>query len=136
MPQPFKVEHLCELPAHFAKSEIVVRPCVALLHSYDETSGKNGDPEVSLIPRLDPKEVAAVFTVSFRDLLSRRLKGDHEDEWYQGAWMDWFGYPWRSEYQSRVHPVVHYIRCTNRWHFFYLFHFILLFPAYYRYADS
>lgn len=95
------MEHLCELPASFAKSKLVVRPCVALLHSYDEKTGEDADPEVSLIPKLDPREVAAVFTVSFRDLLSSRDANDPDgdpEEWYQGAWGEWHGYPWRSKF--------------------------------------
>ncbi|RAL12301.1 NUDIX hydrolase [Aspergillus homomorphus CBS 101889] len=92
-PRPFRVEHLCELPANLARTELVVRPCVALLHSYDETTGENADPEVSLIPRLDAREVAAVFTASFRDFL--RMKQDTDSEWYRGAWTEWHESRWR-----------------------------------------
>ncbi|OKO97537.1 Peroxisomal coenzyme A diphosphatase 1, peroxisomal [Penicillium subrubescens] len=53
LPPPFSVEHLCELPANLAKTELVVRPCVALLHSFDPVTGANADPETELIPRLD-----------------------------------------------------------------------------------
>ncbi|KAF7712474.1 Peroxisomal coenzyme A diphosphatase 1, peroxisomal [Penicillium ucsense] len=53
LPSPFAVEHLCELPANLAKTELVVRPCVALLHSFDPATGMNADPETELIPRLD-----------------------------------------------------------------------------------
>ncbi|KAJ6157455.1 hypothetical protein N7470_005047 [Penicillium chermesinum] len=56
LPRPFAVEHLCELPASLAKTELVVRPCVALLHSFDSATGKTADPEVSLIPKLDARE--------------------------------------------------------------------------------
>ncbi|KAJ5917820.1 hypothetical protein N7454_010195 [Penicillium verhagenii] len=72
LPHPFTVEHLCEFPANLAKTEIVVRPCVALLHSYDAQTGQNADPEISLIPKLDPREVAAVFTAPFYSFLRLR----------------------------------------------------------------
>ncbi|KAJ5459704.1 NUDIX domain protein, partial [Penicillium daleae] len=72
LPPPFSVEHLCELPANLAKTELVVRPCVALLHSFDPVTGANADPETELIPRLDAREVAAVFTARFEDFLRLR----------------------------------------------------------------
>ncbi|KAM0105811.1 8-oxo-dGTP diphosphatase, partial [Aspergillus fumigatus] len=75
-PRPFSVEHLCEFPANLARTEVVVRPCVALLHSYDEETGENADPEVSLIPRLDAREVAAVFTAPFHNFLRMRDADD------------------------------------------------------------
>ncbi|RAL02944.1 NUDIX hydrolase [Aspergillus ibericus CBS 121593] len=96
--QPFTVEHLCEFPANLARTELVVRPCVALLHSFDERTGENADPEVSLIPRLDAREVAAVFTAPFRNFLRSR---DEEDwggdpaDWYKGAWTEWHQSDWR-----------------------------------------
>ncbi|KAG2413820.1 hypothetical protein HFD88_003009 [Aspergillus terreus] len=99
LPAPFHVEHLCELPASLARTELVVRPCVALLHSYDEQTGQNADPEVSLIPRLDAREVAAVFTAPFRNFL--RLRDESDDgsgnpgDWYQGAWTEWHQSNWR-----------------------------------------
>lgn len=78
-----------------------MRPCVALLHSYDEQRGQNADPEVSLIPRLDAREVAAVFTAPFRNFL--RLRDESDDgsgnpgDWYQGAWTEWHQSNWRSK---------------------------------------
>ncbi|RAH83740.1 NUDIX domain protein [Aspergillus japonicus CBS 114.51] len=93
LPRPFRVEHLCELPANLARTELVVRPCVALLHSYDEATAENADPEVSLIPRLDAKEVAAVFTAPFQDFL--RVKGEADPEWYRGSWTEWHESRWR-----------------------------------------
>ncbi|PYH47948.1 NUDIX hydrolase [Aspergillus saccharolyticus JOP 1030-1] len=92
-PPPFRVEHLCELPANLARTELVVRPCVALLHSYDDATHENADPEVSLIPRLDAKEVAAVFTAPFQDFL--RVKADADPEWYRGSWTEWHESRWR-----------------------------------------
>ncbi|PWY92734.1 NUDIX domain protein [Aspergillus heteromorphus CBS 117.55] len=98
LPRPFTVEHLCEFPANLARTELVVRPCVALLHSFDETTGENADPEVSLIPRLDAREVAAVFTAPFRHFLRMKDEedwgGDPED-WYKGAWTEWHQSTWR-----------------------------------------
>ncbi|KAJ5970989.1 uncharacterized protein N7479_000907 [Penicillium vulpinum] len=91
LPSPFSVEHLCELPANLAKTEVIVRPCVALLHSYDPCSGLNADPEVSLIPILDAREVEAVFTAPLKDFLSANV----HDEWYRGAWGMWHNSQWR-----------------------------------------
>lgn len=103
LPPPFQIEHLCELPANLAKTELVVRPCVALLHSYDEKTGKNADPEVSLIPRLDAKEVAAVFTAPFHNFLRAQDEDSVDDPeekaeaWYQGSWTSWHESDWRSK---------------------------------------
>ncbi|KAH2312277.1 hypothetical protein LV164_002731 [Aspergillus fumigatus] len=98
-PRPFSVEHLCEFPANLARTEVVVRPCVALLHSYDEETGENADPEVSLIPRLDAREVAAVFTAPFHNFLRMRDADDwgtkDPTEWYQGSWTGWHQSNWR-----------------------------------------
>lgn len=110
------------MPANLAKTELVVRPCVALLHSFDERTGESADPEVGLIPRLDAKEVAAVFTAPFRDFLrsvpileTGGVKGEEEGvggsshihstprdaEWYQGAWTEWHQSNWRSTFLFR-----------------------------------
>ncbi|KAJ5289193.1 NUDIX domain protein [Penicillium angulare] len=103
LPRPFTVEHLCELPASLARTELVVRPCVALLHAFNPETGENADPEVSLIPKLDAREVAAVFTAPFHNFLSMRDEEknlepesgstsrsattdhnhSHESEWYR-----------------------------------------------------
>lgn len=108
LPRPFAVEHLCELPANLAKTELVVRPCVALLHSHDPRTGENADPEVSLIPKLDAKEVAAVFTAPFHSFLcltDGQSNGDgdgdpHHDpgDWYRGSWSVWHNSNWRSKF--------------------------------------
>lgn len=105
LPRPFRVEHICELPANLAKTELVVRPCVALLHSYDEQTGENADPEVSLIPELDAREVAAVFTAPFHNFLrihppDQTGVADNDDEWYQGLWTWWHESNWRSKFLS------------------------------------
>lgn len=86
-----------------------MRPCVALLHSYDEATGANEDPEVSLIPKLDAREVAAVFTAPFhnflrsRDEVEQQVEGENPDEWYQGAWTEWHQSNWRSKLISFFH---------------------------------
>lgn len=79
----------------------MVRPCVALLHSYDEKTGVNEDPEVSLIPRLDAREVAAVFTAPFYNFLKENDEESVETgpgEWYSGAWTEWHQSNWRSKF--------------------------------------
>ena len=101
LPSPFKVEHLCELPNNLAKTELVVRPCVAFLHSHNERMGQNANAADTLIPRLDAKEVAAVFSAPFHNFLSSEddtsqlnLPGKPSD-WYEGAWTDWHQSRWR-----------------------------------------
>ncbi|KAJ4408993.1 8-oxo-dGTP diphosphatase [Didymella pomorum] len=107
----FKVEHLCELPANLAKTELGVRPCVAYLSptvptSGTETSSGGTDSEVEdrLIPRLDPKEVAAVFTAPFHAFLRKEWSGPgpapvqkngKPEKWYRGSWTDWHESRWR-----------------------------------------
>ncbi|KAL3435722.1 NUDIX hydrolase domain-like protein [Aspergillus tetrazonus] len=93
LPPPFRVEHLCEIPCSLARTELVVRPCVALLHTFDERTGENADPETTLIPRLDAREVAAVFTAPFYDFLKLKPTGD--EGWYRGVWNEWWGTQWR-----------------------------------------
>jgi hypothetical protein len=108
LPPGFTVEHLCELPVNLAKTELGVRPCVAFLHpSTDSSSEKDTtssiDVERTLIPRLDPKEVAAVFTAPFPQFLLKEWKhhspgptapsGPHS--WYRGSWTDWHASRWR-----------------------------------------
>ncbi|OKL58035.1 hypothetical protein UA08_06741 [Talaromyces atroroseus] len=100
---PFWIEHLCELPANLARNELVVRPCVALLHSYNEKTGQSADPEVALIPRLDAKEVAAVFTARFHNFLKTSDESCLDDverqqsgDWYRGSWTTWHESDWRS----------------------------------------
>ena len=101
LPSPFKVEHLCEMPTNLAKTELVVRPCVAFLHSHDDATGQDADVVETLIPRLQATEVAAVFSAPFRNFLyskddpiQRNLPGNPSD-WYEGAWGDWHQSPWR-----------------------------------------
>lgn len=107
----FTVEHLCELPANLAKTELGVRPCVAYLSPTTPSPGEShassdSDSEVEdrLIPRLDPKEVAAVFTAPFHSFLRKEWPGPgpapvqkngRPEKWYRGSWTDWHESRWR-----------------------------------------
>ena len=129
IPKPFRIEPLCELPCSLARTEIVARPCVAFLHSDDSLQPDGGRPsptvDEGMMPRLDAKEVAAVFSAPFHNFLttrdeqqspSPRSHGDSENgggggggggsgssnevapppgEWYDGYWSQWHGEPWR-----------------------------------------
>jgi hypothetical protein len=114
IPRPFHFEHLCYLPHHLAKTELVVRPCVALLHPGDPSSPSpspspsplsNGPTaEESLIPRLDAKEVAAVFSAPFHNFLRATDEEDLQRKplpkgrWYEGSWTNWHDESWRAHY--------------------------------------
>ena len=107
----FSVEHLCELPANLAKTELGVRPCVAFLspttgpgEANPSSDESGGEVEDRLIPRLDPKEVAAVFTAPFHAFLCKEWPGPgpapvqkngREEKWYRGSWTDWHESRWR-----------------------------------------
>lgn len=106
----FTVEHLCELPANLAKTELGVRPCVAYLSPTTSTAASDGSAasdsavEDRLIPRLDPKEVAAVFTAPFHAFLRKDWSGPgpapvqkngKPEKWYRGSWTDWHESRWR-----------------------------------------
>ena len=101
LPSPFSVEHLCELPTNLAVTELVVRPCVAFLHSRNYRTGEDASVAESLIPRLDAKEVAAVFSAPLGNFLhhedipsQRNLPGKPSD-WYEGSWGTWHQSHWR-----------------------------------------
>ncbi|MCJ1393848.1 hypothetical protein MMC18_006724 [Xylographa bjoerkii] len=89
-PPPFQLEHLCELPSYLALTELGVRPCVALLHTGDDIS----NAEERLMPRLEPKEVAAIFSAPLPKFLSDRDDMGRDSktgsEWYKGFWGTWF----------------------------------------------
>jgi 8-oxo-dGTP pyrophosphatase MutT (NUDIX family) len=99
LPPPFRVEHLCEMPTNLAKTELVVRPCVAFMHSYDPETGEDANVAEKLLPRLDAREVAAVFSAPFRNFLSMQdLEGQTDlppGPWYKGSWTDWHQSQWR-----------------------------------------
>ncbi|KAG0133229.1 NUDIX hydrolase domain-like protein [Tuber indicum] len=95
-PSQVSVEHLTELPLFQAGTNIGVRPCAV-------------DVDDSLMPKLDPQEVASVFTVP----LERFLMNDYDDDgtmqgldgvpWYNGNWFSWGGRKWKNhEFQAPV----------------------------------
>jgi 8-oxo-dGTP pyrophosphatase MutT (NUDIX family) len=101
LPPPFKLEHLCEMPTNLAKTELVVRPCIAFMHSYDPETGQDANVEEKLLPRLDAQEVAAVFSAPFKNFLyaedlpgQENLPGKPRD-WYRGMWTEWHLSRWR-----------------------------------------
>ncbi|KAK5052684.1 hypothetical protein LTR84_002550 [Exophiala bonariae] len=101
LPPPFRVEHLCEMPTNLAKTELVVRPCVAFLHSHDPETGLDASVAEKLLPRLDAREVAAVFSAPFKNFLyAEDLPGQQDlpgkpSDWYKGMWTDWHQSRWR-----------------------------------------
>lgn len=116
IPKPFRIEPLCCLPHSLAKTELIVRPCVALLHS---SPSEDDDPaaaaaatasptvDESLIPRLDAKEVAAVFSGPLHNFLLAEDEvspGEGErkvlprGKWYEGRWAEFHDSPWRIHY--------------------------------------
>ena len=89
MPKPFEIEHLCELPTNLAVTEIGVRPCIAFLHDRSSSDDGHSEVEESMIPRLNAKEVAAVFSAPFHRFL------EQETGWYEGSWRHWHDTTWR-----------------------------------------
>lgn len=102
------------MPSNLAKTELGVRPCVAFLCPSATTSASSlsGDEDMNaasaveekMIPRLDPKEVAAVFTAPFRNFLRKTWDGPapgptqpsgKPEKWYRGSWTDWHESRWR-----------------------------------------
>jgi 8-oxo-dGTP pyrophosphatase MutT (NUDIX family) len=101
LPKPFRLEHLCEMPTNLAKTELVVRPCIAFMHSYDPETGMDANVGEKLLPRLDAREVAAVFSAPFKNFLynedlpgQENLPGKPRD-WYRGMWTEWHQSRWR-----------------------------------------
>ncbi|KAI4766753.1 hypothetical protein E4T52_00762 [Aureobasidium sp. EXF-3400] len=91
LPKGYTVEALTELPLNLAMTELGVRPCVAWLKS----SNPSSDIAKDLLPKLDAREVAAVFTAPFEQFLKERDDDTAEGEWYRGAWHSWYHEPWR-----------------------------------------
>jgi len=92
LPRPFSVEHLCELPCSLAQTGLAVRPCVAFL------DGGKGDVEDFLIPRLQPTEVASLFTVRLEPFLKRTYPlpaAAGEETWHQAGKTIWVYGPWK-----------------------------------------
>ncbi|KAG9257845.1 NUDIX hydrolase domain-like protein [Emericellopsis atlantica] len=103
LPKPFRVEPLCTLPPALARTHLVVTPVVAFLHADRKLPG-DASPlvEEAMIPRLDAREVAAVFSAPFYNFLKRDdlpVKGEGETlpegAWYDGSWIQWKDVPWR-----------------------------------------
>ncbi|KAF2674043.1 hypothetical protein BT63DRAFT_361155, partial [Microthyrium microscopicum] len=116
LPPPFRIHHLCELPTSFARTELGVRPCIAFIDPSSQQSTSSSrrttrsstqidtlpSAEDVLIPRLDAKEVAAVFTAPFESFLSTTLStpssahaAPERSAWYGGQWIEWHGDRWR-----------------------------------------
>ena len=94
-------------------TELGVRPCVAYLKTPPPSeNNRNPDAGRDILPKLDAREVAAVFTASFRnflyekdlDLSEEEAKGfgNHGDNgeggshaWYKGSWHSWHETAWR-----------------------------------------
>ncbi|KAL4725986.1 8-oxo-dGTP diphosphatase [Fusarium chlamydosporum] len=102
LPKPFRVEHLCYLPPSLARTHLVVRPCVAFLHADQRTAGEPAPTvEETMIPRLDAREVAAVFSAPFYNFLKASdlppAPGETlpEGQWYDGFWHSWKDHQWR-----------------------------------------
>ncbi|KAL7628658.1 8-oxo-dGTP diphosphatase [Parahypoxylon ruwenzoriense] len=106
IPRPFRIEPLCCLPCSLAKTELAVRPCVAFLHADDAPGRPRAMVDESMMPRLDAKEVAAVFSGPFHNFLKASDEPREEEEeegeetippgvWYDGYWSQWHSEPWR-----------------------------------------
>jgi hypothetical protein len=104
---------------NLARTELVVRPCVALLHTDSgpvPTGSVSPGPaptvEESLMPRLDAKEVAAVFSAPFHNFLRETDEvpaatvappagGERAmppGKWYEGSWSTWHDSQWRMHF--------------------------------------
>lgn len=121
LPHGYTVEHLTELPANLAMTELGVRPCVAYL-STPEPSLRNRRPDVArdILPKLDSREVAAVFTAPFYNfLLEQDIDEDTRDkvpgEWYKGSWHSWHESAWRMhQFHVPVSPTSVFLARTPR----------------------
>ena len=101
LPPGYTVEHLTELPANLAMTELGVRPCVAFLKG-PAPSPRNEDPDTArdILPKLDAREVAAVFTAPFYNFLREQdldpeTRKNTPGEWYKGSWHSWHESAWR-----------------------------------------
>lgn len=102
LPKPFRIEKLCYLPPFLARTHVVVTPCVAYLHAEAPAPGQAAPiVEHTLVPTLDAREVAAVFTAPFYNFLKssdlppqpgHSLPPGH---WYDGSWINWKNVAWR-----------------------------------------
>lgn len=121
LPSGYTVEHLAELPANLAMTELGVRPCVAYLQT-PAPSERNRDPDVTrdILPKLDAREVAAVFTAPFYNILRRQDIDPHTrasvpGEWYQGSWHSWHQTAWRMhQFSVPVTPTTVFLANAER----------------------
>lgn len=115
----FSITRLTELPCSLSRNNLAVRPVVAVLlpTQNDSTISKAtpeeldlhnlsdldvpADLESILIPRLDPKEVSAVFSVPLEAFLKKiHAKGythpptPTDEQWYKGRHQNWYGRDW------------------------------------------
>lgn len=78
-----------------------MRPCVAYLRTPQPSSAnKNPDASRDILPKLDRREVAAVFTAPFYNFLREKDLDPEEGtraggEWYKGSWHSWHESAWR-----------------------------------------
>lgn len=81
-------------------TELGVRPCIAFLKT-PAPSDRNRTPDAArdILPKLDAKEVAAVFTAPFHNFLREKdedpAQREVEGEWYKGSWHSWHESAWR-----------------------------------------
>lgn len=101
LPPGYTVEHLTELPSNLAMTELGVRPCVAYLKA-PPPSPRNQNPDAArdILPKLDAREVAAVFTAPFENLLFEKdmdpqIREKVPGQWYEGSWHSWHETAWR-----------------------------------------
>jgi len=101
LPTGYELEHLTELPANLAMTELGVRPCVAYLKT-PPPSPLNQRPDAArdILPKLDAKEVAAVFTAPFQNFVREKdiwaeQRSTVPGEWYKGSWHSWHERAWR-----------------------------------------
>lgn len=101
LPPGYTVEHLTELPANLAMTELGVRPCVAYLKT-PAPSPRNTNPDASrdILPKIQLEEVAAVFTAPFQNFLheedlDEEIREKVPGEWYRGSWHSWHESAWR-----------------------------------------
>jgi hypothetical protein len=81
-------------------TELGVRPCVAYLKTPAPSPlNKNPDAARDILPKLDAKEVAALFTAPFHNFLREKdedpAQREVEGEWYKGSWHSWHESAWR-----------------------------------------
>ncbi|KAI7295862.1 hypothetical protein KC315_g18880, partial [Hortaea werneckii] len=120
LPTGYEIEHLTELPANLAMTELGVRPCVAYLKTPEPFAG-NRSPNAArdLLPKLDAKEVAAVFTAPFFNFLRERdvdpaIRDQVPGEWYKGSWHSWHETAWRMhQFHVPVTPSTVFLAGNN-----------------------